>query len=220
MWEKAIELDPGYTGAYVWLGFSYAVAYMSLWDTDAGVLDRAAERADKAIALDDSFGLGYSLRAWVALLRGRPDKALADGKRGVSLSPNNAFAWSTLASIDHELGKPEEQLECAQRAMRLDPRHPQIYLSHEGWAYYEMGRFAEAVEALKRAGDGGYFWNHVYLASAYSELGREQEARAEAAEVLRLSPGFSLEKVKQRFPYLHDLRQPHFLADLRKAGLK
>jgi adenylate cyclase len=61
----------------------------------------------------------------------------------------------------------------------------------------------------------------VGLAYAYSELSREQDARAEAAEVMRLSPHFSLEKVKQRQPVnQNDPSNQHFLAELRKAGLK
>jgi hypothetical protein len=36
---------------------------------------------------------------------------------------------------------------------------------------------------------------HTALVIASSVLGREEEARAEAAEVLRVSPDFSLEKV-------------------------
>ena len=66
----------------------------------------------------------------------------------------------------------------------------------EGVAYNEMGRYAEAVDALKRS-DQNNPWVHVNLVYAYSELGREQDARAEAAEVLRISPGFSLEEVER-----------------------
>lgn len=38
------------------------------------------------------------------------------------------------------------------------------------------------------------------LAAVYSELGKEVEARAEVAEVLRLNPKFSLEIHKERVP--------------------
>ena len=42
---------------------------------------------------------------------------------------------------------------------------------------------------------------HLHLATIYSRLGREEEARAEVAEILRISPKFSLEVLRQRFPY-------------------
>jgi hypothetical protein len=55
---------------------------------------------------------------------------------------------------------------------------------------------------------------------SYSELGEEEAARAEAAEVLRLSPNFSLESMRQRNPYKDRARFERGLAALRKAGLK
>jgi hypothetical protein len=61
---------------------------------------------------------------------------------------------------------------------------------------------------------------HVLLAAVYSEVGREPEARAEAAEILRLNPQFSLEIHKQRAPIKNPTVLERQLAALRKAGLK
>jgi hypothetical protein len=83
-----------------------------------------------------------------------------------------------------------------------------------------MKRYAEAVDALKKSQQSNP-WVHFHLVFAYSELGREQEARAEAAEVMRVSPAFTLEQVKQMIPQnWQDKGHQQVLADLRKAGLK
>jgi hypothetical protein len=58
------------------------------------------------------------------------------------------------------------------------------------------------------------------LAVVYSELGQAAEARAEAAEVLRLNPNFSLEVHKKRAPIKDPVMLERHLAALRKAGLK
>jgi hypothetical protein len=60
----------------------------------------------------------------------------------------------------------------------------------------------------------------LILAAIYSELGKEAEARAEAAEVLRLNPQFSLEVHKQRVPLKDPAVLERHLDVLRKAGLK
>jgi adenylate cyclase len=60
----------------------------------------------------------------------------------------------------------------------------------------------------------------VNLAFVYSELGREEEARAEAAEVLRLNPEYTLEVTKRRLPFKDPTVFERFLAGLHKAGLK
>ncbi len=61
---------------------------------------------------------------------------------------------------------------------------------------------------------------HLTLAAVYSELGQDAEARAEAAEVLRLNPKFSLEVHKQRAPIKDPVMLERHIAALRKAGLK
>jgi adenylate cyclase len=61
---------------------------------------------------------------------------------------------------------------------------------------------------------------HLMLAVVYSELGQAAEARAEATEVLRLNPHFSLAVHKQRMPIKDPAALERHLAALRKAGLK
>jgi hypothetical protein len=61
---------------------------------------------------------------------------------------------------------------------------------------------------------------HFNLAVIYSELGREEEAQAEVAEMLRISPTFSLETVRQNIPFKDPAALERHLAALRKAGLK
>ena len=61
---------------------------------------------------------------------------------------------------------------------------------------------------------------HLTLAAVYSELGKEAEARAEAAEVLRLNPKFSLEVHKERVPIKDPAMLERHIDALRKAGLR
>jgi adenylate cyclase len=221
MFEKSLELDSSYADAYGALAFSYFLGSIWQFDKDPGVLNRPAELVEKAIALDDSDAGAYAVRGWIEAAKHQHDRAIADCKRAVSLDPNSAFAWIALADINTILGagKPEEVLAYAQKAIRLDPRHPENYSLQEGQAYNRMGRYAEAVDALKRSEQNNP-WAHVSLVYAYSELGREEDARAEAAEVLRVSPRFSLEEVERGPGNWQSPLGQRYLSDLRKAGLK
>jgi hypothetical protein len=108
----------------------------------------------------------------------------------------------------------------AQKGMRLDPLHPGGYFFQIGWAYISLRQFNRAVVALKAA-DQNNPWTHGGLAHAFVELGREQEAKAEMVELMRVSPHFSVEQAKQRDPVNWD--EPsnrRLLLDLRKLGLK
>ena len=71
-------------------------------------------------------------------------------------------------------------------------------------------------KAIKRAPD--FLTAHLQLAATYIHLGREEEARAEAAEVLRINPKFSLERYAKRSP-LNKAELEQEIDALRKAGL-
>ena len=51
-------------------------------------------------------------------------------------------------------------------------------------------------------------------------MGREKEARAEAAEVLRINPKFSLDYFVKTLPYKDQKVINNLIDALRKAGLK
>jgi adenylate cyclase len=60
---------------------------------------------------------------------------------------------------------------------------------------------------------------HLWLTTAYSWAGRLEEARAQAAEVLRIDPKFSLEEQAKRSFYKNRADSDRSLEGLRKAGL-
>ena len=51
-------------------------------------------------------------------------------------------------------------------------------------------------------------------------MGEEREARAEAAEVVRINPKFSLDYYRKTMPYKNQPLLDRLVAALRKAGLK
>jgi hypothetical protein len=51
-------------------------------------------------------------------------------------------------------------------------------------------------------------------------MGREKEARAEGAEVLRIDPNFSLERYGKMFPLKNQVLKDKTLEAYRRAGLK
>ena len=108
-----------------------------------------------------------------------------------------------------------------EKAMRLNPRS-YLYLFELGHAYYLLGRNEEAIAAFERllphCPDCLYTRN--YLTSLYVELGREEETRAQVAEILRRSPNFIPENFLDGLPYKDQVRSARLRTALRKAGLK
>jgi Flp pilus assembly protein TadD len=61
---------------------------------------------------------------------------------------------------------------------------------------------------------------HWALVMCYVELGREEEARTSAAEMLRIAPHFSTEASRTFSLNKDPARTEHQLAALHRAGLK
>jgi len=121
-------------------------------------------------------------------------------------------------------GRPEEAIPLIKKAIRLNPFGPAMNFMYLGHAYRFTGRFEEAVSAYKKALQlsPDSIFAHVNLAATYSLMGREKEARAEAAEVLRVNPRFSLDYWAARAMSLYKDQSvlDNFVDALRKAGLK
>src|SRR5712692_9768623 len=199
--EKAIGLDPKYAQAYAYLGLSYW-DWLNHWIYDPHTLDRAFRLEQQAIALNDSLPIAHMALGETYLFKKQYDQATAEAERAIALDPNSAVGYRGLAEIMGFSGKPAEAVGLVEKAMRLDPRNRDFYLYFEGWSYTLMGRYREAISILKRhlASYPNSFAAHDQLIVDYSELGREDEARAEAAEVLRISPHFSLDELKRTSP--------------------
>jgi hypothetical protein len=90
-----------------------------------------------------------------------------------------------------------------------------------GLANYLLKRYGEAARlfrecALRQPNLQG---PRVTLASAYAQSGQLEEARGEAAEVLRINASFTIERWKRLAVYKNPEDLEHRLDGLRKAGL-
>jgi adenylate cyclase len=149
------------------------------------------------------------------------DKAIAESERAVSLNPNSAESYMRLGLILAYAGRAEEGIPYMQKALRLNPFPSPNYFSNLAIIYCESGHYEKAIEAAKRAlqsEPNGPIPN-VTLAISYIRLGREEEARAAAAEILRINPKWSLDRYAKSVPYTQPQVERN-IEDLRKAGLK
>jgi adenylate cyclase len=130
-------------------------------------------------------------------------QALAEMDRAVTLAPNEATVHAALAVALSCMARTAEALEAAAQALRLKSELPvDNYLALVGAAYAVAGRYEDARAPLQRylSHYPNILSANLTLTAVYSELGQEVEARAEAAEVLRINPNFSMEVERQRTP--------------------
>jgi adenylate cyclase len=220
--NKAIALDSEYADAYAWLAFVYFSDFNNQWDRDPHLLDRIFQTAQQAVALDDSNSLAYSMLSIAYVFAKRDyEQSITAAQHAIAIDPNFAWGYACLAWMLEVSGRPAEAVEAAEKAIRLDPINRARYLLFEGFAYAFMGRYGDAIPRLKEhlTRSPNSIGARTVLIACYIELGRTAEARAEAAEVMRINPGFSLEMQRKNSVMKEPMRD-RLYGDMAKAGLK
>jgi tetratricopeptide (TPR) repeat protein len=162
MYQKAIALDPKYAFAYMLFGWNYYLGWAYLLSPDPNGRERAFQMAQLAIALDDSLSGAHALLADIYVHEGQADQAATEAQRSIALDPNSAVAYAVLAAVMNNTAKPAEALIAVETAIRLDPLNVGHYLSEQGRAYSQLGRYEEAIPVLKRdLARSDILWDHV-----------------------------------------------------------
>jgi adenylate cyclase len=223
LFEEAITLDPNYVLPYVHLGWTHFWDARSRWSgSPRKSIHTAFELAQKSLAMNDSLDLAHSLLGAIYVVSRQYEKALAEGEQAVALNPNGAFGYSILGGIVSCLGKWENSIVLYKKAIRLDPFPRLSYLLGLGRAYFMTAQYEEAISTFKKALNinPNSLSPHAFLAACYSSSNRQQDAAAEADEVLRINPKYSLESYAKTLPYKNKTDLERHIAALRKAGLK
>jgi len=221
--EESLALDPGYANTYALLaGASILEVYLGVSKSPRESLDRAEELAKKALALDDSLVFAHVQLSTIYIFKRQFDKALSQAEHAVALAPNSALACFMLGSALLHLERFEESILHFKKSLRLNPTLPfGQCLNNLASAYRFLGRYDEAIAASKKLFQlyPDHLPGHANLAATYVLAGRQEEARSEAAEVMRIDPQFSLERYAKTLPIRQALVD-QLVEAWRKAGLK
>jgi serine/threonine-protein kinase len=151
-YAEAIRLDPGYALAHaassragMWLAGQF------LGGEQAARISRMArDEAEMALRLDPQLAAGYTARAIQSSVSLDMDRAGADYRRALELSPNDVDALQNLSVDLASRGKPELAVAQVQRAIAIDPLYGRAYLL---LARYQsgLGRFDDARQTILKA---------------------------------------------------------------------
>jgi TolB-like protein/Tfp pilus assembly protein PilF len=221
--EEAIALDPKYAAAYGALAKTHVVDYwLGTSKSPKESIEKAIKLQQKAIVLDDTDAEAHACLGWIFSMTGQHNKAVAEGEKAVALNPNSADSHMLFGKILAYAGRYEESIPEYKTAIRLNPIPPNLYLYSLGISYAFTGRLKEAITWCEKAvrREPNSLSARLFMAAFYSIAGRDEEARIEAAEVLRINPKFSLEKYAKGLTYKKQEDVARTVSALRKAGLK
>ena len=218
MLDRALALDPNYAHAHAWracvLGQSWGNGYCQ--DRDA-TWSEVIREIKIALDLDINDSDVNRILAAVSLTGGDHDRAVFHQERALSLNPNDDLIVVQQGEVLTWLGRPEEGIPWIEKAMRLNPYHPERFWNHLGRAHFVARHYAEAIAAFSRITAPDHL-HHAFLAACHAELGNEA-ARGHVAEVLKRDPAFCIENYLKTQHYKRPEDLEHHRAALIKAGL-
>jgi eukaryotic-like serine/threonine-protein kinase len=185
--QRAVEIDPGYALAYA--GMCEVIWRHYELTHEARLVADAQKACRRALELNDLLAQVHVTLGLLHVGTGRPEEAVADFDRALSLDPRNADAVLLRARPLAQLKRETEAEAEYRRAIALRPGY---------WAGYNLlarffldrGRYGEAEiefqQALKLTPDNARLYYN--LGGLYHKMGRTDDALRALDASLRLKP--------------------------------
>jgi tetratricopeptide (TPR) repeat protein len=154
------------------------------------------------------------------MLSGDRDAAIGYFERARTYSPGDAEAAALVAYGLTYMGDLDAAEAAINQAIRLSPNAPAWYHWTLARVRRLQGRAQVAIEILERRLKGfpESIAPRIELALAYAEAGRRQDARAMAAEILRINPRYIVATWANAQPYADHGIVRREMEALRLAG--
>jgi adenylate cyclase len=219
--QRATEREPEYAPA--WAGLANLYCHAVVFDQPGmeNPFEVATEYAGRAAALDPHNQLARTILAYVYLLRGEMTQFRSEAETALALNPNSPNFSGTIGYLlvcagDFELGR-----QLLDRSVALNSCHPRWFHHALYLVRFARGEYEEAHREALQVGFTVGFWDPTLRAAALGKLGRWDEARAAAGEVLEKKPDFEM-RIRELLSHTckpADVRQD-LLDGLRQAGLR
>jgi len=193
--NRALALEPDYALAHGFASWCHEIRFVRAGQKPED-RDPAIQHAHAAITHGPDDANALALAAFT--LANVAHDMLAARKafeQALAISPSCFLALTFGAAAFGWKADAERAIEWGERGSRLSPFDRLLYGCAHGIALgnFLLGQNDKAVEAAQRAVQAKpeFSISHVLLAAALAQAGRLEEAKAAAARVLALQPGFS-----------------------------
>jgi TolB-like protein/DNA-binding SARP family transcriptional activator len=220
LFQKAIDLDPGYARAHASLGAYHLLEWSRDLDAPTATLDRSLALTKKAVALDDGDDFCHAMLGRVHMFR--RDHELADYhfRKALALNPNSPSLLAGLGILYGFRGEPERGLGYFREALAIAPHFaPTWYWRNRAVVHFIAREYEEAIEGFKRSPIQPD-WVEAYLAASHAHLGKMDEARKHAAAALHLTPRLTINWLLAIDPFRRREDAEHLADGLRKVGFE
>jgi adenylate cyclase len=224
LFQQAIVHDPSYAPAYAYAAMWHIFRIGQGWssDRDSDAMD-AARMAAEGIERDkfDALALAFHGHARSWFLK-QYDAAVVFLDRALEASPNCAMAWALNGCTCAYIGDGPAAVERVRHALRLAPSDPHAfyYLAALTVAHYANGTYEDTVASGRTSAalNERFVANKRFLVGSIVALGRMEEARKVARDLLRVQPRFRVTRYIPRCPFKDPAVVSTFHLSVERSG--
>ena len=222
--KKAIELDPDFTRAHALLAGAYSIIQGRAYDKDLGISDVSSLlQKHLKVAFKNPSLMAYLVAAWANIWKGQGDKALEHAERAFALEPNNSTCNLAMGGALIYTGRPGEAKTFVEKAMRINPNYPAMYLFWLGVAQFCEEQMKEAATTFERTRKRNPHLAPYFQIAAYEYIGRGEENPKILAEYLKIRGWKDKPPIKKITPWYQFKNPRHrelLVNGLKKAGFE
>jgi adenylate cyclase len=220
---KAVELEPDFAAAHAIIAWCHEQQYLR-GGLQEETRNAALRHARHAMATGSDDAIALATAGFVIAATGSDyETAVTAFDRSFALSSSSALAFGFSSIVRAWMGDDAIAIEHANRALRLSPFDPLIYMPYVGLAYahFATGRFEEAATAARQANQSNPRFSVPYMlhAAALTMLDRMEDARAAVQRLLELEPGVTVATVIRSARCVNPKHIDALENALRRAGL-
>ena len=188
--EKAVAVDP--ECGQVWAMRARLFAVIHAFDLPG--FDRPLEQALafglQSLRLMPHDQRAHGIMAFIHLLRGDLTAGRMEADRALQLGPDTLFILDGIGYMLTLMGEWERGTALIEKVIRLNPYYSN-YVHYALWAnWLRQADYDQAYEETMKLNRPADFWDHLAKAATHGLLGRIEEGRHSAAELLKRKPDF------------------------------
>jgi adenylate cyclase len=222
LFERVTRLEPDSILGYVWQAqMCQMEIFFGRAEDEVSTLKKMKEFIEKALKIDDRDPLALGHAGMHQLFLGNHDQSIAFAKQALAEAPGMDSPYYSLGWFQMFNDTPLQGIENLKRAMRLSPIVTAPRSTILGTAYRNAGQLELAVATLENTVKRfpAFVSGRVALASCYVLIGKEQEAKQEAREILRRDPAYTIARYTTPNLYRNKETMDKWAEALRMAGI-
>ena len=222
--KKAVELDPDFAIGHATLAGAYSVIMARLYAKDLGITDvPSLLKRHLKLAFKKPSSRAYQVAAWGNIWKGQTQEAMEQAEHAYALEPSNDRSCLTMGGALIYSGRSAEAIPFLEKAMRINPEYPAMFLFWLGVAQFceeQMYKAASTFERTRKRNPHTAPW---FQMAAYEYTGRGEENPDILSEYLKIrgwKKGPPVKSIMQWYQFKNEKDQELLIQGLRKAGYK